>query len=135
MNRIVILGNGGAAISAARAARVAGHRGEIYFVADTVESAFNPMLSPYYFRGKVSWEGCFPYGEVFYRDHEISCHFGVPIATLEAARQQVTLADGQVLAYDRCLIATGASPVIPPVPGLRESSRTLPLRTAASALK
>lgn len=135
MNRIIILGNGGAAISATRAARIAGHRGEIHLVSDTSESAFNPMLPPYYYRGKVSWEGCFPFGVDFYRDNEITCHFGVPVATLEAIRQQVTLADGKMLSYDRCLIATGASPVLPPVPGLRESSRALPLRSAASARK
>ena len=134
-NRAVILGNGGAAISAARAARIAGHRGEIHLVSDTAESAFNPMLSPYYFRGKVPWEGCFPFGEDFYRNHEITCHFGVPVANLEATRQQVTLTDGQMFSYDSCLIATGASPVIPPVPGLRESTRTLPLRSAGSARK
>ena len=134
-DRIVILGNGGAAISAARAARSAGHSGEIHFVSDTAESAFNPMLPPYYFKGKLSWEGCYPFGADFYRDHDITCHFGVPVATLEATRQQVVLADEQILAYDRCLIATGASPVLPPVPGLRQSSRALPLRSAASARK
>jgi NADPH-dependent 2,4-dienoyl-CoA reductase/sulfur reductase-like enzyme len=134
-NCIIILGNGGAAISAARAARIAGHQGEIHLVSDTAESAFNPMLPPYYYRGKVSWEGCFPFGADFYRDNEITCHFGTPVAALDATRQQVTLADGQMLPYDRCLIATGASPVLPPVPGLRESSRALPLRSADSARK
>jgi len=134
-NRIIILGNGGAAISAARAARTAGHRGEIHLFSDTTESAFNPMLSPYYFKGKVSWEGCFPFGEDFYRNHEITCHFGIPVANLDATRQQVTLTDGRMFSYDSCLIATGASPVMPPVPGLRESTRALPLRSAASARK
>jgi NADPH-dependent 2,4-dienoyl-CoA reductase/sulfur reductase-like enzyme len=134
-NRIIILGNGGAAISAARAARTTGHHGEIHLFSDRAESAFNPMLSPYYFRGKVSWEGCFPFEEDFYQTHEITCHFGVPVANLEATRQQITLTDGQTFSYDSCLIATGASPVMPPVPGLRESTRALPLRSANSARK
>jgi 3-phenylpropionate/trans-cinnamate dioxygenase ferredoxin reductase subunit len=71
----------------------------------------------------------------FYRDHDITCHFGVPVASLDAINQRVALADGRTLPYDRCLIATGAAPVVPPVPGLRESPRALPLRTAASAMK
>jgi assimilatory nitrate reductase electron transfer subunit/3-phenylpropionate/trans-cinnamate dioxygenase ferredoxin reductase subunit len=132
-NSIVILGNGGAALYAARAARLAGHRGEVHLVSDTSECAFNPMLSPYYFRGKVSWENCFPFGADYYREQEIIPHCGVPVASLDATDQQVTLTDGQRIAYDRCLIATGASPVLPPVPGLRESSRAMPLRSAGSA--
>ena len=131
--KIVILGNGGSALYAARAVREAGHRGELHLVSDTAECAFNPMLSPYYFKGKVSWENCFPFGMDFYRDLEITPHCGVAVASLEAARQQVTLIDGKRISYDRCLIATGASPVLPPVPGLRESNRALPLRSAESA--
>jgi NADPH-dependent 2,4-dienoyl-CoA reductase/sulfur reductase-like enzyme len=130
---IVILGNGGAALYGAQAVRDAGHRGELHLISDTAECAFNPMLSPYYFKGKVSWENCFPFGADFYRDLEIVAHCGVAVGSLEAARQQVTLIDGKRISYDRCLIATGASPVLPPVPGLRESSRALPLRSAGSA--
>jgi NADPH-dependent 2,4-dienoyl-CoA reductase/sulfur reductase-like enzyme len=131
-NRFVILGNGGAAVFAARAARVSGHHGEIHMISDTSGPAFNPMLSPYYFKGKIPWEGCFPFEAGFYRGHDITCHFGTSVHSLDAANQRVTLSDGQTFSYDRCLIATGASPVVPPVPGLRESPRALPLRTAAS---
>lgn len=131
----VILGNGGSAIFAARAARVAGYGGEIHMVSDADAPAFNPMLSPYYFKGKIPWEGCFPFEAGFYRDHDITCHFGASVESLDALNQKVTLTDGQVLCYDRCLIATGAGPVIPPVPGLRGSPRALPLRTAPSAQK
>jgi NADPH-dependent 2,4-dienoyl-CoA reductase/sulfur reductase-like enzyme len=132
-DRFVILGNGGAAIFAARAARIAGHHGEIHMISDTTAPAFNPMLSPYYFKGKIPWAGCFPFETGFYRDHAVTCHFGLPAVSLNAGQQQIVLADGQTLSYDRCLIATGAAPVIPPIPGLRESPRAFPLRTAASA--
>ena len=60
--RIVILGNGGAAIFAAQAARASGYAGEIHMVSDTDMPAFNPMLSPYYLKGVIPWEGCFPFG-------------------------------------------------------------------------
>jgi NADPH-dependent 2,4-dienoyl-CoA reductase/sulfur reductase-like enzyme len=134
-DRFVILGNGGAALFAARAARLAGHRGEIHLVSDTEGPAFNPMLSPYFFKGKLSWKDCFPFGAGFYSDYQITCHFGDPVVALAASRQQVTLGSGKTMVYDRCLIATGTSPVIPPIPGLRESPRAFPLRSAASALK
>ena len=130
---IVIIGNGGAALYAARAVREAGHSGEVHLISDTSECAFNPMLSPYYFRGKVTWEKCFPFGAQFYQDLDIVPHCGVPVGQLEAKRQQITLTDGQQFSYESCLVATGSSPVMPPVPGLRESDRVLPLRSSSTA--
>ena len=131
-NRLVILGNGGASIYAAEAIRSAGHSGEIHIVSDANTPAFNPMLSPYYLKGVIPWEGCFPFGKQFYTKHDITCHFGAPAEFLDTTNQKVTLANGKQLSYDRCLIATGASAVIPAVPGLRESYRAYPLRSAVS---
>ncbi len=131
--RLAILGNGGAAVSAAKAARISGHRGEIHLVSDTNAPAFNPMLSPYYLKGCIPWERCFPLGAGFYRDYDITCHFDAPVESLDAPNQRVVLTDGREFIYDRCLIATGAAPAVPPVPGLRGSPRARPLRTAASA--
>jgi NADPH-dependent 2,4-dienoyl-CoA reductase/sulfur reductase-like enzyme len=131
--RIVILGNGGTAVFAARAARTSGYRGEIHIVSDTNTPAFNPMLSPYYLKGVIPWEGCFPFGQDFYSEFDITCHFNVPVESLNPINQDVELANGTKLPYDRCLVATGASPVVPPVPGLKDSPRAYPLRTAVSA--
>ena len=106
--------------------------GEIHMVSDTDMPAFNPMLSPYYLKGLIPWEGCFPFGSTFYAEYDITCHFDTPVESLDPIRQKVTLSSGESLPYDRCLVATGARPVIPPIPGLRDSPRVYPLRTAAS---
>ena len=131
--RLLILGNGGAALCAAMAARASGFRGEVHLASDVDGPAFNPMLAPYFLKGVIPWEHCFPYGAGFYRAHDITCHFGAAAESLDGVNHEVTLADGRKVAYSRCLIATGASPVIPPVPGLKGSPRTFLLRTAASA--
>ena len=36
---------------------------------------------------------------------------------VDAAAKTVTFADGQVVGYDKLVIATGAAPFVPPVPG------------------
>ncbi|MDC7788800.1 NAD(P)/FAD-dependent oxidoreductase [Rhodoplanes sp. TEM] len=131
--RFVILGNGGAAVSAAEAARLSGYRGEILLVSDVAEPAFNPMLSPYYFKGKIPWAGCYPLAAGFYRDHDVACRLGEPVVALDPDRRRITLGDGRTVAYDACLIATGAAPAVPPIPGLRESAHAFTLRNAASA--
>jgi NADPH-dependent 2,4-dienoyl-CoA reductase/sulfur reductase-like enzyme len=130
--RIVILGNGGAAIHAAQAARASGFSGEIHMVSDTDLPAFNPMLSPYYLKGLISWEDCFPFGRSFYSEYDITRHFDVITESLDPINQEIRLTGGTKLRYDRCLVATGASPVIPSIPGLSGSSRAYPVRTAAS---
>jgi 3-phenylpropionate/trans-cinnamate dioxygenase ferredoxin reductase subunit len=130
---MVILGNGGAAAVATRAARVSGYLGQIHLVSDADTPAFNPMLSPYYLKGEIPWDRCFPFGPGFYRENDIICHFDTAAESLDAINQQVTLTRGLKLPYDLCLIATGASPIIPEVPGLRDSPRSIALRTAASA--
>lgn len=131
--RIVVIGNGAAAIHAIRAAREAGFSGDIHQVSDVDGPAFNPMLSPYYLKGRIPWDRCFPFGKDFYQRHDILCHFGSPVEFLDPVEKEIRTADGERLSYDRCLIATGADPVIPPVPGLSGSSRALPLRSPGSA--
>ncbi len=132
---LLIIGNGGAALSAISSARVSGYCGEIHLVSDCLGPAFNPMLSPYFLKGIISWEGCFPFGPHFYAAHEVSCHFGAGVESLDTINREAILNDGKRIAYTRCLIATGATPVIPPVPGLRESGRAFLLRTPSSAQK
>jgi len=130
--RIVILGNGGAAVLAAQSARVSGYRGEIHIVSDMNTPTFNPMLSPYYLKGVIPWNGCFPFGQSVYSEYNTICHFNAPVESLNPINQEVRLANGTRLPYDRCLVATGASPLIPPVPGLKNSPRAYPLRMAVS---
>lgn len=132
--RLLVLGNGGAAVHAIKAARHAGHTGEIHQVSDTSGPAFNPMLAPHFLKGAIPWENCYPFGPGFYTRYTVQCHFGSRVETLDAVNKTVCLANGEQLSYDRCLVATGAASVMPPVPGLKGSPYAFPLRTAESAL-
>ena len=127
---LLIIGNGGAAVSAIQAARAAGYSEGIKLVSDTGGPAFNPMLSPYYLDGKIPFDRCFPSGMEFYERHGVTCHFGVMAEKLDPIKREVNLDSGECLSYDQCLISTGASPVLPNIPGLRDSSHVLTLRTA-----
>ncbi len=127
---LLLLGNGGAAIHAVSAARSAGFEGEIHQVSDIEGPAFNPMLSPYYLKGIIPWERCFPFGADFYRKHEVTCHFGSAVEMLDPVNKEALLHNGRKVPYGKCLIATGAKALVPPVPGLQESGRAFTLRTA-----
>ena len=93
--RLLIIGSGGAAVSAAKAARLSGHEGEISLVSDSDEGGIrNPMLAPYDLKGHIPWDGCFPFGPDFYRAYDITCSFGVPVESLDAVNEEVILAGG-----------------------------------------
>jgi len=132
--RVVIVGNGGAAVHAIKALRGVGFKGSILQVSDTKGDAFNPMLGPYFLKGVLSWKQCFPYGQSFYKNHDVMCHFGSVVEHIDTQNRKVHLGNGTYLEYDQCLVATGASVVTPPIPGLKGSPCALPLRTPESTL-
>ena len=133
--RLIIVGNGGAAVHAVRAARAAGHQGPIHMISDAAGPAFNPMLAPYFLAGKIPFEACFPFGKDFYEDHHVTCDFGVPVAALDALNREICLGNNKRIFYDRCLVATGASPILPKIPGLRHSPRIFSLRTPRDTIR
>lgn len=103
-------------------------------ISDTCGDTFNPMLSPYYLAGHIPFERCFPFGREFYTSHGVTCHFGSPVEVLDPFSREVRLGDGRVLPYDRCLVATGARPVLPRVSGIEQSRYVYTLRTAEDTI-
>lgn len=129
--RILIIGNGGAAACAVQAARSAGYTGEIHLLCAESQATFNPMLAPYYLAGRIAFERCFPFGRAFYQANEVTLHFGAMAEKLDPANRTCFLTGGGKIPYDYCLAASGASAVLPPVPGLGASPRVFALRTVS----
>jgi len=133
--RIAIIGSGGAATAAAiRAAHIAHLRRGSPF--DTGISATAPAIM----RDKLLAQQQARVAELRHAKYE-SILDGQPIITtlhgsarfLDTHSLTVTLHDGseRTVAFDRCLIATGASAAIPPIAGLREA----PYWTSTKALE
>lgn len=55
--------------------------------------------------------------EGVYDDPRVSLHLESEVVAMDATAQTVTLADGTAFAYDELVLATGAAPFVPPVPG------------------
>ena len=56
----------------------------------------------------------------YFRANGIDYVLDAAVVALDPAQQSLRLAAGDTWRYDRLLIATGAAPALPPVPGLRE---------------
>jgi NAD(P)H-nitrite reductase large subunit len=107
--RIVILGNSAAAIAAVNAIRARGGTQAIAMVSNEPCTAYSPVLTTYYLRGEIPESALYFCDIGYYREHDVSCHFGTAVVALDAVAQSVTLDDGTRLDYDKLLIATGAS--------------------------
>ncbi len=106
---VLILGNSAAAIAAVNAIRAHGGKQDIAMVSNESCTAYSPVLTTYYLRGQIPEAALYFCDLGYYRERDISCHFGKAAVELDAAAQRVTLDDGTGLDYDKLLIATGAS--------------------------
>ncbi len=85
-----------------------------------------PNLSKDYLAGEAPEEWIPLRPPEFYADSGIEIRLATPVRRIDTRERRVVLADGGEVAFDRLLIATGAEPVRPPIPGAEaEAVRTL----------
>lgn len=107
--RHVIIGNSAAAISAIKIIRENEPQANISLVSAENCYAYSPVLLTYYMAGKVSREQVFLTDSDYYKKIGVSLILNNRAEKIDAGRSKVTLANGETLAYDRLLIATGSS--------------------------
>ena len=76
-----------------------------------------PPLSKEFLRGEKSREAVFFDPEQYFHDQGIELILGVAVERLDPAGKTATLAGGEVIAFDKALIATGGRPVRLRLPG------------------
>jgi len=114
----VIAGAGPAAIAAAERLRELDSDGEITLIGAQSQPPYSRMAIPYFLTGKVGEEGTYlRRSSDHYKDKHINLVRG-EVVCVDTSAHQVTLADEQNFNYDKLLLATGAEPIIPPVPGM-----------------
>jgi NAD(P)H-nitrite reductase large subunit len=116
--RFLIIGNSAAGIAAAEAIREVDTDSELTIVSDEPQSAYSRALISY------DLAGWLPRGAAldlrppnFYSEKDIRTILGHRAVKLDTASKQIILDNGQVIPYDRLLLATGGSPQKTGVPG------------------
>jgi NADPH-dependent 2,4-dienoyl-CoA reductase/sulfur reductase-like enzyme/nitrite reductase/ring-hydroxylating ferredoxin subunit len=118
--RIVVVGGGGAGFAAAEMLRRRKFEGEIVMLgADDSPPVDRPNLSKDYLAGSApeDWVPLRP--ESFYSENAIDLRLNTIVARIDAGRREVVLSDGKKLSFDRLLLAPGAEPVRPSIPGAK----------------
>lgn len=129
--RFVIIGNGVAGVTAARAVSEGGAEVEIY----TQEAHHyypRPRLQRF-LAGEIELEGLYFYPPAWYEKRDIAVYLGVEVVGLDPGRKRIALADGREVPYDRLLLATGSRPFIPTIEGV-DKDGVFTLRTIQDAL-
>ena len=127
----VIVGASLAGASAAAALRKEGFDGPIALIGEETERPYErPELSKTYLRGEAK-KDLHVHGPGFYADNGIELLMGRRVDRIDADRREVWIGD-EPLAFDRLLLATGATPRRPDLPG-GDREGIVTLRTMADA--
>jgi NAD(P)H-nitrite reductase large subunit len=116
--RHVILGAGPAGVTAAETIRKHDAGSEITLISGEPEPPYSRMAIPYLLEGQIGEDGTHLRQIDGHYDKLAITYKQGPVTKLDTAAKTVTCADGSTLGYDKLLIATGATPVRPPIEGL-----------------
>lgn len=114
----VIIGAGPAGVTAADTLRKADPDGDVVMIGSEPEPPYSRMAIPYVLTGLIAEEGTYlRKDDGHYDNNAIQYRQGV-VQSIDPKGKTVKLQDGSEQAYSKLLIATGASPVKPPIDGL-----------------
>ncbi|MGQ0561960.1 MAG: FAD-dependent oxidoreductase, partial [Gemmatimonadota bacterium] len=114
---IAIIGAGAAGAMAAETVRKEGYDGPITLIDPDAAAPYDrPNLSKDFLAGIAPEEWLPLRTSDFYAQHEIE-RVVASAQSIDAARRAVLLSDGRAVEFDVALLATGATPVRPPIPG------------------
>jgi len=115
---VVIIGGGAAGHASAESLRSEGYTGEITMIsADTSAPYDRTNVSKDYLAGTAPEEWMPMRPAKFYTDKNIQLKLGQPATAIDVAARRVVLENGDVVAFDALILATGADPVRLTIPG------------------
>ncbi len=131
--KYLIIGNSAAGVAAAEAVRKNDRTGSVTIISDEPHRVYSRPLISYLLAGLVTEDKMYFRDENFYRDNNIETVFGKRVSGVDINKKQVIIegqgdnplnppllrgrGKGQVMDYDRLLIATGGTPFVPPIEG------------------
>ena len=114
----VIVGAGPAGVVAAETLHKAYPGAEIVIIGEEPEPPYSRMAIPYVLTGMIEEQGTHLRKSDGHFDRNGITLVEGRVASVSPDAKSLTLEDGSSRSYDKLLLATGASPVKPPIPGL-----------------
>jgi len=121
MKQFVIIGNSAAGIAAVEAIRKKDKESKIVVISDEDYPSYCRCLISYYLSGEVKEDKILYRPEEFYKENNIELLLNKEAVRVDTAKSRVICADKSQINYDALLIATGASPKIPDITGIKKT--------------
>lgn len=118
----VIVGNGPAGMNAAEELRSKDSQSKIILIGQESTPPYSPTILPYFVSGKIKGKDLFLSGKGYTQNHPVELIRGNGVISVSPQEEKVFLKDGSFVHYDALILAQGGSPVIPDIPGLRETN-------------
>jgi 3-phenylpropionate/trans-cinnamate dioxygenase ferredoxin reductase subunit len=133
--RLLIVGAGPSGLATARAYREGGGRGRVTMLTPEPYAPYNrPPLTKTYLRGEALREDLPLESDDWYVDNDVELRLFTNASAIDRERRVVVTDEGEELAYDFCVLATGSEPVRPPVPG-GDDPEILTMRTIENSTR
>jgi nitrite reductase (NADH) large subunit len=129
---VVVLGNGIAGVTAADFVRRGHPECEIHLVGQEPHILYNRMGISRLVYGRSAMQGLFLLPETWYDEHQVTAWLNTMATRIDLPTQRVFLGTGEVLPYDRLILAMGSSSTEPAITGFGRPGSFV-LRTAADA--
>lgn len=129
---IVIIGGGIAGLSAAEAARNAAPEAAITLICQEHDLPYYRLNLTRYLAGEITASDLPVHLESWYAEQRITILNGVEVTAIERSSRMVSLSGHNPLHYDKLILAMGAHPSVPPIPGASRRN-VLTLRTCRDA--
>jgi 3-phenylpropionate/trans-cinnamate dioxygenase ferredoxin reductase component len=109
ISTIVVVGGGQAGAQAIDTLRREGFTGRLLLIGDEPELPYQrPPLSKKYLSGELTADRLPFRHRAFYEEHRVELRLGLQAVALDPRARRLELADGEVLSYDRLLLALGS---------------------------
>jgi len=115
----LIVGNGPAGVSAARTVRKVAPADQVVLVSEEAQPFYSKVLTSYFVGGKVPYENMLLSNAEGFQGQGIELLTGRQAVRIDPAAGELLVSGGERVSYDRLLLATGASPFIPPLEGIK----------------
>lgn len=114
---MVIIGTGGAGISAIRTIRSVDEKCRITAVSQEDQMPYSPCSLPHLIGGDIEKKNIYRVEKDFFKKNNVRALLGTKVSKI-IPKDRTVLADGGKIKYDKLLIAAGSVPLRPPIPGI-----------------
>jgi phenylglyoxylate dehydrogenase epsilon subunit len=119
-SKYLIVGSSHAALEAVSAIRMQDEDGSITMLTRDERMPYSPTILPYIVCGRSRPDNVMLRDAAFFSQNNVALRRSAEVVRVDPAAKSVETAAGKLWTYEKLLLATGGTPIIPVVPGLAD---------------